>query len=159
MSEQVRELYVHRRGADKRLELVAVTETMTIAEAVGLEDGEHVWVQETETELEVTLTLLEAGIPHREHVHVNRCRKVAVTVTYNGPSKAHTFHPSTRVEKVFDWAVSTQGFDLTPTDALDHELQITGTSIKPDGSDHIGSFVNDDCAVAFSLVAKIRNEG
>lgn len=153
-----RELYVHRRG-EVRVTLVNVETDVTIATAVGIDEGESVWMEETEAELDVAMTIAEAGIPHRGKVHVGRCRKVRTKVTYNGATKEHSFHPGAKVERVFDWAVSDHGFDLTPTDAVDHELQISGTSIKPDASDHVGSFVDDHCAVAFSLVPKIRNEG
>lgn len=158
MSEQISELYIHRRG-EKRIELVTVTETMAVAEAVGLEDGEVVWVEEAEEALKINLTLVEAGIPHRGHVHVNRCRKVEVTVEYNGISKAHTFAPAAKVARVRKWALSKQGFDLTPTDAADLFLVFAGTTTKPDLTDHVGSFVGDDCTVAFDLVPKPRPEG
>ena len=62
-------------------------------------------------------------------------------------------------ERVFDWAVSKRGFGLTPTDAAEHVLQITGTNVQPDLADHIGSFVDKRCVVSLSLVPKIRNEG
>jgi hypothetical protein len=158
MSEHITELYVHRRS-EKRIELITVTETMTVADAVGLEDGECVWAEESEEELKATITLIEAAIPHRGHVHVNRCRKVEVKVTYNGVSKAHTFAPSAKVARVRKWALSKHGFDLTPTDAADHVLVFAGTTVKPDLTDHVGSFVEDDCGVAFDLVPKPRTEG
>lgn len=158
MSEQISELYVHRIG-EKRIELVTVTETMTVAEAVSMEDGEIVWIEEAEEELKVTATLVEAAIPHRGHVHVNRCRKVSTTVTYNGTSKAHVFGPAAKVARVRKWALSKHGFDLTPTDAADLVLVLAGTTVKPDLSDHLGSFVGDDCEVAFDLVPKPRTEG
>lgn len=158
MSEQISELYIHRCG-EKRIELVTVTETMTVAEAVRLEDGEFVWVEEADEELQVSVTLVEAGIPHRGHVHVNRCRKIEVTVAYNGTSKEHTFAPAAKVARVRKWALSKQGFDLTPTDAADLVLVFAGTTVKPDLTDHVGSFVSDDCKVAFDLVPKPRTEG
>lgn len=158
MSEQISELYIHRPG-EKRIELVTVTATMTVAEAVGLEDGEFVWAEESEEELKVTLTLVEAAIPHRGHVHVNRCRKVEVTVTYNGISKEDTFAPSAKVARVRKWALSKKGFDLTPTDAADLVLVFAGTTDKPDLTDHVGSFAGKNCGVALDLVPKPRTEG
>jgi hypothetical protein len=156
--ESPRELYVHRRG-QVRVTLVSAETDVTIATAVGLAEGESVWMEESEVELDATTTIAEEGIPHRAKVHVGRCKKVATKVTYNGTTKERSFNPAAKVERVFDWAASKRGFDLAPTDAADHELQIGGTSVKPDASDHVGSFVDDNCAVVFSLVPKIRNEG
>jgi hypothetical protein len=152
------ELFVHRPGTE-RVILRVVEPTVTVAEAVTLADGERVWLEETEDELDVTMTVAEARIPHRGHVHVNRCPRAATTVTYNGEEKQRTFRSSARIERVFEWAVSKRGFNLTPTDAAEHALQVAGTTTQPDPGDQVGSFVDAHCAVTFSLVAKIRNEG
>lgn len=158
MSKPISELYVHR-PRDERIALVPVTETMTVAEAVGLEHGEIVWIEETEEELQVTLTLVEAGIHHRGHVHVNRCRKADVNVTYNGTPKEHSFAPAVKVERVREWALSKKGFDIDPVDAADLFLVIGGTTIKVDLKDHVGSFVGADCEVVFDLISKPKTEG
>lgn len=152
------DLYIHRPG-DERVELRVVETTVTVAEAVTLQDGESVWLEDTESEIDVTLTLEEVNIRHRGHVHVNRCHEVKVDVTFNGTTKNHTFHPATRVERVFDWATGKDGFDLTPTDRTEHTLEVCGTTIQPDDGDHIGSFVGEHCSVCFNLVPKHRFEG
>jgi hypothetical protein len=121
--------------------------------------NEHLWLEDAEDEIDPAQTAAIAGIPHRGHVHVSRCRQVSTQVTFNGETKERKFPPAARVDRVFDWAVSKRAFDLTPTDAAEHVLQITGTNIQPDLADHIGSFIGDHCTVALSLVPKIRNEG
>lgn len=152
------ELYVHRRG-DPRVTLVDVDIAATVETALGIGSGELVGVEDSDAEIDISLTIAAAGLRHRGHVHAGRCRKVETEVTHNSVAKEHTFQPSTRIERVFEWAISKRGFNLTPTDAAEHELLLSGTSIKPDPSDHVGSFVGDDCTVNFSLVPKIRNEG
>lgn len=152
------ELYVHRRG-DPRVALLGVDSAATVEAALGIGRGELIWAEDSDAEIDVTLTIAAAGLRHRGHVHIGRCRKVETEVTHNSVATDRTFQPSTRIERVFEWAVSKRGFNLTPTDAAEHELMLSGTSIKPDPSDHVGSFVGDDCTVAFSLVPKIRNEG
>lgn len=152
------ELFVHR-AAEPRIEIREIKRTISVGEALDVADGEHVWLEDTETEVDVRLTVVEAHIPHRGRVHINRCHEVATSVTYNGETKERTFHPATRIERVFEWAVSKHGFNLTPTDATEHVLQLSGTTIQPDQFDHIGSFVGEHCTVSFGLVAKIRNEG
>lgn len=152
------EIYVHR-SAEERIEIREIKPTATVGEATDARDDEHVWLEETEAEVDTTATIAQAGLRHRSHVHVNRCKRVKASVTFNGVTKEREFHVSTRVERVFDWAVSKRGFNLTPTDATEHTLQVTGTTIQPDPGDHIGSFVTEHCTVLFGLVAKIRNEG
>jgi len=152
------ELYVHRTG-DERVSLRPVNSTESLADALSVSRGEHVWLEDVDDELDVAVSVAAARIPHRGHVHVNRCRRVTALVTFNGETKDRQFAPAVRIERVFDWAVSKRGFDLTPTDAAEHVLQITGTNIQPDLADHVGSFADDDCTVSLSLVPKIRNEG
>ena len=156
--EDMIELYVHR-PTEERIEIREIKRIVTVGEAIEVGEGERVWLEETETELDTTITVIEAELPHRCHIHVNRCERVKTSVTFNGVTKEHEFHVSTRIEGVFDWAVSKEGFNLTPTDATEHALQVTGTNIQPDPGDHIGSFVKEHCSVSFGLVAKIRNEG
>jgi len=48
---------------------------------------------------------------------------------------------------------------MSPVDATEHVLQLTGTTIQPDAHDHIGSLVGEHCSVAFVLVPKIRPQG
>jgi hypothetical protein len=158
MSTQISELYVHRPGAE-RMELVTVTESMTVAEAVGLEAGEAVWIEEAEEELLASLPLVDVGISHRGHVHVNRCRKVNVSMTYNGTRKEHTFAPATKVERVRKWALSKKGFGIDPVDAAELLLVLGGTTTKIDLKDHIGSFVGAGCAVSLDLISKPKTEG
>jgi len=158
MTDKITELYVHR-PRDERMELVTVTETMTIAKAVKLEDGEAVWIEETEEELQVTLTLVEAGVHHRGHLHVNRCRKADVKVIYNGTPKEHHFPPAARMERVRDWAVSKKGFDIEPVDAAELFLVIGGTTVKVDLKDHVGSFVGTNCEASLDLISKPKTEG
>ena len=158
MSKQISELYVHR-ARDDRMQLMTVAENMTVAEAVGLEDGEAVWAEESEEELEVTMTLATAGIHHRGHVHVNRCRKAEVKVIYNGTPKAHGFAPAVKVERVREWVLSKKGFDIDPVDAAELILVLGGTTTKVDLKDHVGSFVGASCEVTFDLISKPKTEG
>lgn len=152
------EIYVHR-PTDQRVELLAIEPTMTIAQAVALTDGESVWLEASDTVLDTNASIKDAGISHRDHLHVNRCRKVSVVVNFNGEAKSHPFSPAARIDRVFDWAVGKRAYDLTPTDATEHVLQICGSKLQPDESDHIGTFARKDCATCFDLVTKVRFEG
>lgn len=156
MSE-VTEVYVHR-PTEGRVELVSVIETMTVAEVVGIEEGEHAWIEDMDEELQVTVTLAEVGIVQRGHIHVNRCRRVTGTVTYNGITKDREFAPSATLRRVRTWALD-DAFTITAQDAADLVLVLAGTTSVPDLSDHIGSFVEGNCTAAFALIPKPRHAG
>lgn len=90
-------------------------------------------------------------------LHVHRCRKIAVSVTYNGVTKPADFSPSRTVGAV-KTHVATKLFELSKHDAAEHVLQLAGMKDRPDADTHIGS-VASECAVAFDLVPLVRVEG
>jgi hypothetical protein len=152
------EIYVHRRG-ESPVELRTVEETTTVSEAVGWAEGEAVWIEDTEVEVEVSVKVADAGIKHRGHVHVNRCRQIAVEVNFNGAAKERRWPPPISIGRVFEWATEKHGFNLSEADRAEHTLQLCGSTQQPDAADHIGSFVTDECSVCFDLVPKHRFEG
>ncbi len=102
----------------------------------------------------------EAGMeckPLRLHIH--RCRRVEVSVRFNGQTATRHFGPSTTIHRVHHWAAR-RAFGLSPRDAAEHVLQIQGTSTRPDRDVHIGTLVACGvCAVPFDLVPFKRVEG
>ncbi|MGH9947628.1 MAG: hypothetical protein ACRD6X_10530 [Pyrinomonadaceae bacterium] len=103
-------------------------------------------------------TFESLGIKDRDRLHINRCRKIAVTVNFNGRSIEETFPPSTTVGKVKKWADAK--FEIDKLDAPKHALQICGTARRPDEDVHIGTLTaSPDCRVCFDLVPKERVEG
>jgi hypothetical protein len=105
-------------------------------------------------------TLAESGIVHRSRVHIHRCRRVDVKVFFNGRTIERQFPPAATIGKVTEWAVGKKGFILDAADAVEHVLQISGTTQRPDEDEHLGTLVNaSTCAVSFDLVPKQRVEG
>ena len=153
------EIYIHRPG-DEHMTLRVVESATTVREAVTLANGETVWIEDTDVVVDMDRTLKDAGIGDRCHVHVNRCNRVEVDVTFNGAEKDHKFAPATTIGRVFEWATGKQGFNLSKEDRVEHTLQLCRTNIWPRRTEHIGSFVTpDDCKVCFELVPKHRFEG
>jgi hypothetical protein len=154
------EIYVHRPTSG-RMDLVVVEESATLGAVVGLADGDAVWVEDGDAPLDPSLTLSEAGIRHRSHIHVNRCRSVRVQVTYHGPPpREEDFGPAARLQAVFDWATGKKGFDLSREDKAEYALQVCESTDQPELSDHVGSLVIDgSCDVCFDLVAKHNIQG
>lgn len=92
-------------------------------------------------------------------LHVARCRRVEITVRFNGEAERRRFPPSATVERVRRWAAR-RAFDLSPRDAAEHVLQLQGSMTRPDRDVHIGSLTDAcACAVAFDLVPFRRVEG
>ena len=85
---------------------------------------------------------LPASRDHAGHAgikaHLHRCRHVEVAVTFNGETVHHQFGPGTTVARVKTWAAERK-FGMTPQEAGEHVLQITGTKDRPDPGTHLGA--------------------
>lgn len=92
-------------------------------------------------------------------VHAHRCHRVEAKVTFNGETVNHKFPPSATVARVKKWAAETK-FGMTPDEAGEHVLQLSGTEVRPSPGAHIGSLVTGHrCEVAFDLVPNERPQG
>lgn len=102
----------------------------------------------------------------RDHVgragikaHLHRCRHIEVAVTFNGETVPHQFGTGTTVARVNNWAAEHK-FGMTPQEAGEHVLQITGTKDRPDPGVHLGALVScPACRIAFDLVPNERVNG
>ncbi len=92
-------------------------------------------------------------------LHLNRCRHVAVSVTYNGETIERKFAPAATVVRVKRWAAERK-FGMTDEEAGEHVLQIAGTHERPAPGTHIGALApRKSCALAFDLVPDERVNG
>ncbi len=92
-------------------------------------------------------------------LHLNRCRHVAVSVTYNGETIERNFAPAATVARVKRWAAERK-FGMTEEEAGEHVLQIAGTHERPAPGAHIGALVQrKSCTLAFDLVPDERVNG
>ena len=123
-------------------------------------EGEyHVFTEEGDEPLgnDDKLPEHDDGQPVRLHVH--RCRRIEVAVTFNGVTKDHSFGPGTPIAAVKKWA-AIGAFGMDPGDAAEHVLQLAGTTDRPEPDTHIGTLVTcPDCRLAFDLVPLKRVEG
>jgi hypothetical protein len=115
-------------------------------------------LEDSEQELPFDKPIKEIGIKHCERIHIHRCRKIKVSVNFNGREAAEAFPPSKTIAKVKRWA--DKEFGIEGVDATEHALQICGTAKRPDEDVHIGALVRrPNCQVCFDLVPKKRVEG
>jgi len=156
------ELYIHTaEGRDPKL--IKIDEEATVEELLKRiapnANGEiHLIVEGEDEPHELHRKLCECGIKHRHHVHCHRCRKVAVTVFYNG-EQSRSFAPSATIERVLKWAL--HAFELKGADALDKVLRLPETPNKPlPESAHVGSFVTrQSCELRLELTGKVEVNG
>jgi len=161
------ELFVQGEGL-REIALVRVAKDGTVRDVLQAAQGAGALLatdtvlslEDEETSLDPVAAIAATAIQHRSRVHIHRCRRVAVTVTFNGVQKHETFPPAATVKRVKRWAVGKHGFDLSDVDAAEHVLQLSGSSERPDEDAHIGTLVaHPRCSVSFDLVPKIRVEG
>lgn len=130
-----------------------------LAQAADLSDDAVLFVEDDEEpaklDQKLAVTDKSAGIK----LHLHRCRKVRVTVTFNGRVVQHPFTPATTVAKVKKWAAIKE-FNMTPEEAGEHVLQISGTYDRPAPNTHIGKLVkHPECQIAFDLLPDERVNG
>jgi hypothetical protein len=163
------QLFIQGEGV-REIRVLAISANATVRDLVAAvaalgfqaaDDGKAmIFAEDTDDALPPGITLAAAGIHDQGSVHVHRCKKVAITVHFNGVEKSQTFAPGATLHRVKQWAVGKKAFDLAPVDAAEHVLQVTGGTERPDEDVHVGALVHSpNCALAFDLVAKVRVEG
>jgi hypothetical protein len=132
---------------------------LAIIEKHGLSEETMIFLEDSDEPIE------EQGVV-RDYVghagikaHLHRCRHVAADVTFNGETVQHRFGPGTTVARVKKWAAEHK-FGMTPQEAGEHVLQISGTKDRPEPGTHLGAIAScPDCRVAFDLVPNERVNG
>jgi hypothetical protein len=151
-------IYIHREAHDEA-EVLDSPADRSIADELTLEEGELVLLEDQDEPLDTTRSFDAAGVGDRGHVFRGRRHPIEVSVEYNMETHERQFGASTRIERVFKWAVSKHAFDLGEVDAAEHTLALPDETV-PAGDVHLGSLDQATPGrVAFLLVAKHRHEG
>lgn len=144
---------------DSDLTLQDIDETTTVAElaeAAGIDDATG-WPEDGDEPLDGG-TSVAAAVGDNGHLHLNRCRRVEVTISYAGKTRNHAFPPGTTIGRVRRWAIGEDGFDLPKKERPKHKVGLCGTGIIADRNDHIGTLATD-CALCLDLAPKDRFQG
>ncbi|HEX4826339.1 MAG TPA: hypothetical protein VFV19_18710 [Candidatus Polarisedimenticolaceae bacterium] len=179
MADQNVELFVHAQGAKPTVATGSAAETLrTVLVRAGVITGEggevYVFVGECGealTELEdvedgvdkhdpadVNLTLEELDLRRHRHVHVHKCRHVAVEVHFSGQTKRHRFSPATTIAVVTTWA--RRKLHLDPAAAAEYVLQLCNSTERPRADRHLGELVQAAvCSICFNLVREVTPQG
>jgi len=116
------------------------------------------FLEELDEPADLKALLRDIATPKGLKVHVHRCHRVEVFVTFNG-TKEHAFGPGATVARVKRWAVE-KAFPMSPEEASEHVLQLSGTSDRPSPGTHLGTLTkHGQCSVRFDLVPNERVNG
>jgi hypothetical protein len=153
-------VYIHEEGRHDP-DFIDTQFGAEVGVALEIDGGSETFVllEDEDEPIDLALTFDAAGIGDRKHVFRGKRKRVAVTILFNGERRKHEFSASTRVKRVFRWATSEHGFDLSDADAAEHTLALPDNTI-PASDAHIGSL--DDATpghVEFRLIPKHRYEG
>ena len=157
------EIYVHIVGCEDPQMVVVASDgrVADVVAAVGSVDADaKLWLQDTTDPLDMEISLAEAGIGHRCHVHLGCCDSVKVEVRYHTEPIVREFSPGARIRAVFAWATGPKGFKLAETQTAKHGLMVPRGDHLLDPDVHVGSLAaSDRCVVALDLVPVERFEG
>lgn len=91
-------------------------------------------------------------------VHVHRCKRIEVAVSYNARTVERRFRPGATIARVKRWAANK--LKLSRDEAGEHVLQLSGTTDRPPPNTHVGALAKcPACQVRFDLVPNERVNG
>ncbi len=154
------ELFVHTAGNEDP-DVVEVEDTALVRKLlVGDGADGRIWAEGIDEDISLEITLAEAGIRHRHHVHRGRCARIEVVVRFNGETFTSTFGPGTPIKFIEKWAFGDKAADLSPDQAAKHVLALPGADHFLAATVHVGSLVTaGSCQVALDLLPRDRFEG
>jgi len=126
---------------------------------LGLGEGALLFLEDADESSDLGVRLRDLPHGKSQKVHVHRCRQIAVSVIFNGKPKEHRFSPATTVARVKRWATE-KAFEMSPEEAAEHVLQLSGTTERPSPGTHVGTLAkHPHCHVSFDLVPNERVNG
>lgn len=154
---KIMEVYVHVEGS-REPKLAKVSEDATLKEVAAaagcsLNEADDIFIgrQDDDNAFHHGDSLDKAKVKHRQHIHCHRCKKIQVSVLYNG-QKERDFSPAIRLDVILRWAI--REFNLEGQDAADMALFLPGEQSPLDGDIHIGSLASfPECSVTLAMNA------
>jgi hypothetical protein len=114
---------------------------LAVASRVGFPAEEALlFVEDCQEPVDLTVLVVEEGVSGKVH-HVHRARNIEVALFYQGRQIEKRFAPSTRVQRVLDWAVSPAGFNIDAAIAPEMELALHGDTTALPKNAHLGRYV------------------
>jgi hypothetical protein len=154
------ELFVHTHG-NEHPEIIEIEDTVLVRELLIEEEPDgRIWLEETDEEISLDVTLAVAGIRHHRHVHRGRCHRVKVVVRFNGRRFEHPYGPAATIKAVEKWAFGPEAAGFSPEEAAKHVLAVPGADHFLEKGVHVGSLVTTgECEVVLDLLPRSRFAG
>ena len=160
------EVFFHGIGRDN-VKLIRVQEdflivdVLKVAKGAGvvgiLDEACEIFLEESEEPVDKNHSLRHLGARERGHFIYHHCRKIEVSVSYNGEVKTSHFSPSAKIGKVLKWAI--KAFELTGTDATNKVLRLENNEELANDL-RLGSLVHHPhCHIKLFLTAVVLVEG
>ncbi|MEP7127884.1 MAG: hypothetical protein ABI729_03410 [Chitinophagales bacterium] len=101
--------------------------------------------------------LTKSGVIPKTHIHCHRCKRIDLTVSYNGQSFKHGAQPSLSINRIKKRAG--EKFSISISDLADLVLKLdSGETLQ--GNDHIGTLVAfPDCSLHLNLLPENPIQG
>jgi len=152
------EIYIHGEN-NREPKLVEVAENSTVPDIINRYKQEfhsdapaeeiEIFIENEQEPVKKDRPSDEIGLKKRGHFHCHRCKKIAVTIIYNGEDKTFQFEPSATGKKILKKAIA--AFNINEHDAGDYLLKLDDKTILQ-ASDHIGSYASyPQCSVKLNL--------
>jgi len=113
--ENVIEVYVHTEGSTE-LQLLPASRDGRVQDLLSTDDpavtSVSIWLAEQDEPLDPEISLVDAGVTDRCHVHRGCCTSVKARVRYHDQHLDEEFPPTTRLAAVYRWAAGVDGFKL-----------------------------------------------
>jgi len=157
----------YQREGNGQLDHIEFEPEQTIAEFTEAIRAKHnmgdasvlVFAEDDEEPLAGTLAVEAIAGPRGAKLHLHRCRRVTVLVHFADKTFEKAFAPGTTVAKVKRWAAEHE-LKMSPEEASEHMLQITGSIERPRPNSHVGALAScPQCSVNFDLVPDQRVNG
>jgi len=160
------EVYFHGIGQDN-VKLIRVQEDFLIVDVLKVAKNEgvvdildevcEIFLEESEEPVDKKHSLRHLGVRDRAHFIYHHCRKIEVSVSYNGEDKTSNFSPSAKIGKILKWAI--KAFGLTGTDATNKVLRLEN-KVELANDLRLGSLVHHPhCHIKLFLTAQVLVEG
>jgi len=116
------------------------------------------FAEDNDDPLDEAMTVDKAAGKGGLKLHLHRCHRVEVAVTFMTKTENRSFGPGVTVAAVKRWA--TDKFNMSKEDASEHVLQLKSTFDRPPPGTHIGALAHGPkCRVDFDLVPNERVQG
>lgn len=144
-------------------QLIEVPSDSTVRDTISAfgQDGDLLWIEGTDEELNGEVTLEGAGVHDRSHVHIHRCRAVELTVRYIDEERLRDFRPATTVRSILRWALSPDGFDIPEGERPEFGFLNCADGLAVADDVHVGSLTTpgQNCEACLTLAKKHNPQG